>query len=66
MLGRKKEGEVGRGERIAREAQESLARSKLPPRMERDRLEREEKEARKEAAVERGKSQRRVKEVPDF
>jgi hypothetical protein len=33
LLDKKKEGEISRNEKIAKEAQESLSKAKLPPRM---------------------------------
>ena len=68
LLNRKKEEEIVRNERIAKLAQENLAKARLPPRMEKDFLEKEAKkaQAQTQAAKRSASAQPKVKPPPDF
>lgn len=67
LLKRKKEEEIVRKERIAKTAQESLTRAKLPPRMEKDYLEKEAQKAMSPHNKGRQtQSMAKVRQPPDF
>lgn len=67
LLKKKEEAEILRNERIAKLAQENLAKAKLPPRMEKDFLEKQAKKVFEQQSSKRpASSQGRVKQPPNF
>lgn len=67
LLKKKQEEEILRNERIAKVAQENLAKARLPPRMEKDFLQKEAKKMQDQNVNKRpASSQPRVKEPPNF